>query len=63
MNEYSAKIFSNIYGTEIIAVMDGKYIGSTDIEVYYKTEPHKGWTGGLGVLKEFRRKLLANFPS
>jgi len=49
----------NIYGTEIIAVMDGKYIGSTDIEVYYKTEPHKGWTGGLGVLKEFRRKGIA----
>ena len=49
----------NIYGTEIIAVNDGKYIGSTDIEVYYKTEPHKGWTGGLGVLKEFRRKGIA----
>ena len=49
----------NNYGTEIIAVNDGKYIGSTDIEVYFKTEPHKGWTGGLGVLTEFRRKGIA----
>ena len=49
----------NIYGTEIIAVYEGEYIGSTDIEVYYKIEPHKGWTGGLGVLKEFRRKGIA----
>ena len=49
----------NIYGTEIIAVYDGKYIGSTDIEVYYNAEPNKGWTGGLGVLKEFRRKGIA----
>jgi GNAT superfamily N-acetyltransferase len=49
----------NTYGTEIIAVYDGKYIGSTDIEVYYNAEPNKGWTGGLGVLKEFRRKGIA----
>ena len=46
----------NSYGTEIVAIKEDKYIGSTDIEVYPKTEPHKGWTGGLGVLKEFRRK-------
>lgn len=49
----------NHYGVEIVAVKNGKYIGSTDIEVFFKTEPHKGWTGGLGVLKEFRRKGIA----
>ena len=49
----------NYYGTEIIAVKDDEYIGSTDLEVYYKTEPHKAWTGGLGVLKNFRRKGIA----
>ena len=49
----------NYYGVEIVAVKNGKYIGSTDIEVFFKTEPHKGWTGGLGVLKEFRRKGIA----
>ena len=49
----------NCYGVEIIAVKDGQYIGSTDIEVFPKSEPHKGWTGSLGVLKEFRRKGIA----
>ena len=49
----------NCYGIEVVAVKDNKYIGSTDIEVYPKAEPHKGWTGGLGVLKEFRRKGIA----
>ncbi len=49
----------NYYGTEIVAVKDGEYIGSTDLEVYYKSEPHKAWTNGLGVLKEFRRKRIA----
>jgi len=49
----------NCYGVEIIAVKNGEYIGSTDIEVLPKAEPHKGWTGGLGVLKEFRRKGIA----
>ena len=49
----------NCYGAEIVAVKDGKYIGSTDVEVYLKAEPHKGWTGGLGVLREFRRKGIA----
>jgi len=49
----------NSYGTEIVAIKEGKYIGSTDIQVYPKTEPQKGWTGGLGVLKEFRRKGIA----
>ena len=51
--------YKNSYGTEIVAVKDGKYIGSTDIHVFPKAEPHKGWTGGLGVLKEFRRKGIA----
>ena len=36
-----------------------QYIGATDIEVYPKAEPSKGWTGGLGVLREFRRKGIA----
>ena len=48
----------NSYGTEIIAVKNHEYIGSTDIHVY-KSEPHKGWTGGLGVLKKFRRQGIA----
>lgn len=49
----------NSYGTEIVAVKNRNYIGSTDITVYKKAEPHKGWTGGLGVLKKFRRKGIA----
>ena len=51
--------YENYYGVDIIAIKDGKYIGSTDIEVFPKAEPHKGWTGGLGVLKEFRRRGIA----
>jgi len=47
------------YGTEIVAVKDGRYIASTDLEVYHKAEPYKAWTGGLGVLKEFRRQGIA----
>ena len=49
----------NCYGIEIVAVKNGEYIGSTDLEVYPKTEPYKAWTGGLGVLKGFRRKGIA----
>ena len=49
----------NCYGVEIVAVKNEQYIGSTDIEVLPKAEPHKGWTGGLGVLREFRRKGIA----
>jgi mycothiol synthase len=49
----------NSYGTEIIAVLNEEYIGSTDLEVYPKTEPQKAWTEGLGVLKDFRRKGIA----
>tara|TARA_Y100000996_G_scaffold413499_1_gene401876 strand:+ start:3899 stop:4870 length:972 start_codon:yes stop_codon:yes gene_type:complete len=55
LNDY----YENNYGAHIIAAINGKYIGSTDLEVYAKTEPHKAWTGGLGVLKEFRRRGLA----
>jgi len=55
INDY----YEHYYGVDIVAVMNGKYIGSTDLEVYPKTEPHKAWTGGLGVLKDFRRKGLA----
>ena len=49
----------NYYGAEIVAVKDGEYIGSTDVEFYPKTEPYKGWTGSLGVLKKYRRKGIA----
>jgi len=49
----------NSYGAEIVAVKDCAYIASTDITVYPKAEPHKGWTGGLGVLKKYRRKGIA----
>ena len=56
--KYSLNFEENAYGVEIIAVLNGIYIGSTDIKVY-PIEPHKGWTGGLGVLKEFRRKGIA----
>jgi len=51
--------YENCYGAEIVAVKNKEYIGSTDLEVYCKSEPHKAWTGGLGVLKEFRRKRIA----
>ena len=56
--KYSLNFEENAYGVEMIAVLNGEYIGSTDIKVY-PIEPHKGWTGGLGVLKEFRRKGIA----
>ena len=52
-------VYNNYYGVDIVAVKDGQYIGSTDIEVFPKSEPHKGWTGGLGVIREFRRKGIA----
>ena len=51
--------YKNSYGVDIVAVYKKQYIASTDITVYPKAEPHKGWTGGLGVLKEFRRKGIA----
>ena len=49
----------NYYAAEIIAVKNNKYIGSTDLEYYPKSEPYKAWTGSLGVIKEFRRMGLA----
>ena len=57
--KYTLDFEKNFYGTEIVAVKEGVYIGSTDISVFPKSEPHKAWTGGLGVLKEFRRKGIA----
>ena len=51
--------YENSYGVDIVAVYKKQYIASTDITVYPKSEPHKGWTGGLGVLKKFRRKGIA----
>ncbi len=51
--------YNNNYGTQIIAVRNNQYIGSTDIEINPKTEPTKAWTGGLGVIKQFRRKGIA----
>ena len=50
---------NNYYAAEIIAVKANKYIASTDLEFYPKAEPHKAWTGSLGVLKEYRRKGIA----
>lgn len=47
------------YGIEIIAVHENKYIGSTDLVVLPKSDPYKAWTGGLGVLREYRRKGIA----
>ena len=35
------------------------YIASTDLEYYPKSEPHKAWTGSLGVLRQYRRKGIA----
>ena len=43
----------------MVAVLNGTYIGLTDIKVYPKSELYKGWTGGLGVLKKFRRRGIA----
>ena len=51
--------YNNSYGVDIIAVKNKKYIASTYLEVYPKAEPHKGWTGHLGVLREFRRQGIA----
>ena len=51
--------YENSYGIDLVAVKNGMYIGATDIEVYKKTEPHKGWTGSLGVLDKYRRKGIA----
>ena len=47
------------YGIEIVAVDNDKYIGSTDIHVFPKSDQHKAWTGSLGVLREYRRQGIA----
>jgi mycothiol synthase len=51
--------YDNYYGVCIVAIKDGQYIGSTDIGVFPKAEPYKGWTGTLGVVRGFRRKGIA----
>jgi len=51
--------YENSYGVDLVAVQDNKYVGSTDIFVFPKSEPFKGWTDGLGVIKGFRRKGIA----
>ncbi len=48
----------NSYGVEVVCVKNNEYIASTDISVY-QSEPHKAWTGSLGVLKKFRRRGIA----
>ena len=47
------------YGIEIVALDEDKYVGSTDIHVLPKSDPHKAWTGSLGVLREYRRQGIA----
>ena len=47
------------YGTEIIAVKDGKYIGMTSLTVFKRSEPNKAFTETLGVLKKYRRQGIA----
>ena len=50
---------NNEYGIEIVAVKNNKYIAATDISINHKAQPKIGWTGSLGVLREFRRKGIA----
>ena len=57
--KYCLDYYKNHYGVEIIAILNKKYIGSTNLYLYPKAEPNKAWTGGLGILKEFRRKGIA----
>ena len=47
------------YGIQIVAVDGDAYVGSTDIDIYPKSDPYKAWTGSLGVLREYRRKGIA----
>tara|TARA_B100000945_G_C20337252_1_gene575549 strand:+ start:217 stop:1188 length:972 start_codon:yes stop_codon:yes gene_type:complete len=49
----------NYYGTEVVCVKDGEYIGSTNLCVFPKSEPNKAWTGSLGVLRKYRRMGIA----
>jgi len=46
----------NSYGAEVVAVKDNKYIGSTDITVYPKSEPHKVGLEVLVLLKNIEEK-------
>ena len=57
--KFTLDYYKNCYGMEIIAVFNGEYIGSTNLYASAKAEPYKAWTGGLGVLKKFRRKGIA----
>ena len=47
------------YGIEIVAVEGDTYVGATDIHILPKSDPHKAWTGSLGVLREYRRRGIA----
>ena len=49
----------NSYGVDLVAIYKKQYVACTDIFVFHKSEPHKGWTGSLGVLREFRREGIA----
>ena len=51
--------YENHYGVDLVAIRNKEYIGSTDIHIYPLSEPHKAWTGSLGVLRKFRRKGVA----
>jgi len=57
--KYQNRFEKKLYGIQIIAVIGEKYIGSTDIYVKPKCDPHKAWTGSLGVLREYRRQGIA----
>ena len=47
------------YGTEIIAIKKGQYVGFTNLMVFKRSEPYKAWTESLGVLKKYRRRGIA----
>ena len=51
--------YKNSYGIDLVATFGDRYIGATDIFVFGKSESHKGWTGSLGVVKDFRRRGVA----
>tara|TARA_Y100000590_G_scaffold415153_1_gene512674 strand:+ start:165 stop:1130 length:966 start_codon:yes stop_codon:yes gene_type:complete len=51
--------YQKSYGVDLVATFGNQYIGLTDIFVFGKSEPHKGWTGSLGVIKDFRRRGIA----
>ena len=57
--KYQNRFEKKLYGIQIIAVIGEKYIGATDIYVKPKCDPHKAWTGSLGVLREYRRQGIA----